>query len=411
MTETALVPKKDNISIGPVELVVLQGTPFCNLNCSYCYLTENSRRDKSIMAISLIDTIFDKILSSQYVGHSLRVSWHSGEPLVLGPSYYRQAIDTVLKIKTTRCSSDFNIHFDIQTNGTLINQEWCDFFNEYSDLLSVGVSCDGPSFLHDAYRKNWAEKPTHKLTQAGMHLLCENNIKFDLIAVVSLESLDHPIQFIDFFTQYTDHIQEFHFNLHDEIIPQGDENESLKIYAKKYDFFLNSLLNTLSEDSALCRPKIRNFSSFYNMLFSKEDKSLYYDARSMSRPFKSLTFDTKGNVSTFYAGLTADECIDLYKDGCGLIVGNILEHDLDQIAASSKLKKIADDFEQSHQVCEAECDYYGLCSGGYNLIKFKRFGKFDVAETPECYVHVKTFARILLDELNRSIDLGQDNAF
>lgn len=411
MTETALVPKKDNISIGPVELVVLQGTPFCNLNCSYCYLTKNSRRDKSIMAISLIDTIFDKILSSQYLGLGLRISWHSGEPLVLGTSYYRQAIDTIIKIKIAKCSPDFSILFDIQTNGTLINQEWCDFFNEYNDVLSVGVSCDGPSFLHDTHRKNWVGKPTHKLTQAGMDLLCKNNIKFDLIAVVSREGLDYPAQFIDFFTRYTDHIQEFHFNLHDEIILQGDESESLKIYAKKYDFFLNFLLNILNEDSALRRPKIRNFSSFYNMLFSKEGKSLHYDARSMSHPFKSLTFDTKGNVSTFYAGLTIDDCKDLYKDGCGLIVGNIVEHDLDQIAATSKLKKIADDFEQSHQVCEAECDYYGLCSGGYNLIKFKRFGKFDVAETPECYIHVKTFAKSLLDHLNDSNDLRQNNAF
>ena len=70
----------DRPSIGPVEMVVLQGTPFCNLNCSYCYLSEASRRNKATMDMPTIRTVFDKLLSSRYVDAALNVSWHSGEP-------------------------------------------------------------------------------------------------------------------------------------------------------------------------------------------------------------------------------------------------------------------------------------------------------------------------------------------
>ena len=141
------------------------------------------------------------------------------------------------------------------------------------------------------------------------------------------------------------------------------------------------------------------------MIFSDADIKPQYDARSMSRPLRALNVQTNGDVSTLYAGLTGNECQDLYGDGKGLIVGNLLIQELDEIASSGKLRRIVQDFEKSHSACEANCDYYRLCSGGYNLIKFNRFGKFDATETPECYIHVKTFTSTLLSELNRNIEM------
>ncbi|WP_305907526.1 radical SAM protein [Methylomarinum sp. Ch1-1] len=394
-----------NIPVGPVEMVVLQSTSFCNLNCSYCYLSEESRRNKSAMAISTIETIFEKLLSSRYVDKTLRVSWHSGEPLILKPSYYREAIERILKIRDYYCLSDFNIRFDIQTNGTLINQEWCDLINEYGELLTIGVSCDGPASLHDLYRKNWSGKPSHTLTQQGMQLLCENGIDFDVIAVVSPESLEHPVEFLEYFSRFSKYIREFHFNLHDEIFIDSEDSKKIESYANKYDLFLRSLLNEISKHENKKFPQIRNFSIFYNMLFGEANGRQKYDARSMSKPFKTLSIEANGDLTTFYAGLTVDECKDLkdlYGDGKGLVVGNVLNASLDEIANSTKLQKIASDFEASHRACEAGCEYFNLCSGGYNLIKFRRFERFNVAQTPECLIHVKTFANTLLSHLNES---------
>ena len=354
------------------------------------------------MPLASLESIFRKILSSRHIGAGLQVSWHSGEPLVLKPAYYKAAMDAILGLKRTYCPAEFAVHFDIQTNGTLINQAWCDLLKEYEGTLSMGISCDGPAFLHDAHRKDWAGRPTHKQTLAGMELLRSNSIRYDVIAVVSHDSLDHPEEFIEFFAPFTDDIREFHFNLHDELNIRLEDRGALERYTKRYDQFLRRLLNVYSNaEGSPVPPKIRNFSSFYELMFSEAETKPQYDARSMSRPLRTLNVQANGDVSTFYAGLTGAECPDLYGDGQGLIVGNLLTQDLDDVASSAKLGRIAQDFERSHSACEAGCDYYGLCSGGYNLIKYKRFGRFDVTETPECAVHVKTFAGAVLDELNR----------
>lgn len=389
-------------TFGPIELVVLQGTSLCNLNCSYCYISAARRRDKSALSLEALEIIFTRILSSRYLGPTLRVTWHSGEPLVMNPAYYAASIDLILAIQQKYSASACRVHFSIQTNGTLFNLQWCDLFKQYRDVLSVGISCDGPAFLHDAHRVNWAGKPTHKRTEAGMRLLAEQGITHDVIAVVSAQGLRHPEALIAYFAPFAHNIREFHFNLHDELALRQHDIEAVRRYADEYASFLRRLLamyETAKEPHRL--PRMRNFSAFYERLFADDGGGARYDARTMSHPFKSLTVQANGDVATFYAGLDADDCADLYGDGRGLMVGNLLREDLDRIADSAKLARIRADFERSHRRCEAGCDYYDLCSGGYNLVKIKRHGSFDALETPECRIHVKTFADTLLDDLRR----------
>lgn len=385
--------------LGPIELVILQGTPFCNLNCSYCYLSESSRKEKTTLSLSSIKTVFSKILQSRYTGTKLDISWHSGEPLVLQPSYYEEAIDIITELALKHCGPEFSLQFDIQTNGTLINQKWCDFFKKFEDILSVGISCDGPASYHDNYRRDWAGNATHWKTQKGMDLMQSNGIKFDALAVVSPDMLDKPDEFYEFFNAYAKDIREFHFNLLDECVFPADDVESSYVYGKKYYRFLKSLLRRINCANNLPNSlEIRNFSAFYDRALTNDNDQ--HNAWNMSRPFKSLTIEVNGDLSTFYAGVTIDECKDLYGDGQGLLIGNLLKQDIEEIAASEKIVKIADDFAVSHRACEQSCEYFSLCYGGYNLIKQKRYSTFDATETPECYIHVKTFVNALLDDLN-----------
>lgn len=392
---------------GPLEMVVLQGTPFCNLNCSYCYLSEESRKDKSTMAMPVIRAVFDKIFESRFVGPELRVSWHSGEPMVLKPRYYREAVETILKSAAAGSTPDVDVTFDIQTNGTLINRDWCELLETYKGRFALGISSDGPASLHDKYRRNWAGKATQHLTHAGMQMLADHGIAFDVIAVVSEESMEQPYEFLEYFSQFKSHIREFHFNLHDEFFIEDENSPKIDAYAKKYEHFLQALLELIAGDDGERFPPIRNFSALYNRLFEKRERAQDFDARSMSRPLTTLSVETNGDVTTFYAGLTLDECRDLqniYGDARGFVVGNILDESLDDIVRSPKILRIARDFEASHVACESDCDYYDVCSGGYSLIKYRRFGRFDATETPECRVHVKTFADTLLRDMERSIE-------
>lgn len=391
--------RRPGMDVGPLALVVLQGTPFCNLNCGYCYLSEASRRQRTQMPLQVVETVFSRILSSGLVGASLQVSWHSGEPLVLKPHYYAEAIAAILSLRDRYLPACCDIRFDIQTNGTLIDQDWCDFFKTHASVLNIGISCDGPAEMHDRYRVNWAGRPSHAQVVRGMDLMRANGLLFDAIAVVSPQALDAPEAFVAFFARYRDAIREFHFNLFDEFGIDLSQEAAIAEHAARYARFLRRVLAAYG--SAVAPPTCRNFSAFYDMLRSSDATAAGLDARTMSRPLRSLTVDTAGNVSTFYAGLGGDECGDLYGDGRGLLVGNLLHDELQQIATSAKLQRMQQDFERSHRACEAACDYHGLCSGGYNLVKFKRFGHFDASETPECRIHVKTFADTLLDDMAR----------
>jgi uncharacterized protein len=107
-----------------LETLVLQATPFCNIDCSYCYLP--NRTSKQRMSEDTLARTFERVFSSPFLGNHLTVLWHAGEPLVLGVEYYRRAFELLQRYR--RPEIDVTHHF--QTNGTLLDQTWIDFFGK-----------------------------------------------------------------------------------------------------------------------------------------------------------------------------------------------------------------------------------------------------------------------------------------
>jgi uncharacterized protein len=388
------------MKLGKIEQVVLQSTPACNLNCGYCFLTEKSRKDQRILSPERMGMLFEKIFASRYAAPFLDVVWHSGEPLVLSPEYYAEAIEIISGIAARHHGDDFRVQFFFQTNATPINQAWCDFFIRHKDRVHVGVSCDGPEFLHDSSRRNWAGRGSFEKTQRGMRLLAENGIPFGMIAVVSSLALDHPDEFFDFFHGWRHSLSSFHFNL----IEGASQTDLRSPYGRtgsgKYYAFIRRLLersqNALDASAPL---EIQNFSWIFDKLFSSEAVKATYRPENMSLPFRTLNIDVEGNVSTFYAGLWSGSVGDIYRDGQGLSLGNLFLDDLETIAQSAKLKRMHEDFARSHRACESGCAYQSVCSGGFNLTKHKHFGTFDATETPDCALSVKVFTDAVLDDI------------
>src|SRR5437899_1467623 len=124
------------------QLVIIQPTPFCNIDCRYCYLQGRSSTDR--LSISTLERILDAVFSSSYASNKITIVWHAGEPLTLPISFYERAYDVI----TDRCPTSTQISTAIQTNGTLITQQWCDLFLRHN--VNVGVSIDGPRPIHDA---------------------------------------------------------------------------------------------------------------------------------------------------------------------------------------------------------------------------------------------------------------------
>lgn len=377
----------------PIELIVLQGTPFCNLNCTYCDLSAVSRRQKYRMPVETVERVFREIFGSGVpVAPEVTVIWHSGEPLTLDPAYYDACIDRIL---ATAEDTPVTIRFDIQTNAVMIDDAWCDFFVRHAGHLQVGVSCDGPAAMHDAFRVNWGARASHARTVRGMDALARRGIRYKAIAVVTERTLADPENFFDFFARRRHELRGFHFN----ILAEADGSEADLRYTaadhERYYRFYRRLLDLCREreDDAFV---IDNFTQGLARILDGAGAH----AESSTAPLKSLNVDARGNVTTFYAGLSVETEPGLYGDGRGLGLGNIHETGLAAMAEAPKLARMRADFAASRAACEAACPYHAICPGGFELTKLARHGRFDADETPECVVHVKALADALLDDVD-----------
>jgi sulfatase maturation enzyme AslB (radical SAM superfamily) len=192
----------------PVEkiaLLVLQPTPFCNINCKYCYLP--NRDDRSRMSFATLRSALSKAAEADRVGDSLSIVWHAGEPLVMPSEWYAEAFGIVAEILP-----DVNVEHHFQTNGLLIDDPWCDFFRQTG--ARVGVSIDGPAALHDASRQTRNGMGTHQRVVAGIRRLQQAQITSHAICVLTRDHLDHADAVFDFFVDLG--VKELGFNI-DEI--------------------------------------------------------------------------------------------------------------------------------------------------------------------------------------------------
>jgi uncharacterized protein len=389
------------INLKPVELIVLQSNSLCNLNCSYCDLSASSRRTNSVMPLELLEKLFAELFSSGNLAPEVAIVWHSGEPLTLPPSYYDEAIRLILDIRDKVAGNAISVRFKIQTNGVLINDDWCAFFKRHQARLDLGVSCDGPAELHDSFRLNWNGHATHAKVIRGIELLQANKIKYKIIAVVTRKTLSQPEAFYKFFFDRRRSLSGFHFNV---LADANSDDSSLSYSAgdrKAYYSFFRRLLELVHEANAAgAEFEIQNFSEGLARIMAVHTAGASNYFEDSTAPLKSLSVDALGNITTFYAGLGIEVLRNAYGDGKGLSIGNILELSFDKMVKSAKLQRIIGDFEISAQSCRSGCEYFSVCPGGYEITKRQRYGTFDASETTECVIHVKALVDALLDDIN-----------
>lgn len=357
------------------------------------------------MASGLIERLFTELFESGRLASEVTVMWHSGEPLTLPPSYYDEAIALILMLSNNIASKPVSVRFGIQTNGVLIDDDWCSFFKRHEGRLDIGVSCDGPSHLHDLFRVNWSGKTTHQQAVRGMDLLQHYGIKYKLIAVVTSQTLGQPEEFYNFFFDQRERISGFHFN----ILAEGtSSNPALSYHTTDrmayYNFYRRMLdLNRVSHGTGY-HFEILNFSQGTARIIAPKsaESPTYFDQS--SAPLRSLNIDALGNVTTFYAGLSIDTLRDVYGDGNGFSLGNIFEMPFEAMVRSDKLQRIMNDFALSRRFCES-CEYFTVCSGGFDILKRQSLGTFAASETVECVIHVKALVDALLDDISDHLDL------
>ena len=179
----------------PLYVMLKPAGAHCNLACKYCYyleknnLYQNSHRH--LMSDEILEQFTREYIEAQTMPQVL-FTWHGGEPLMRSIDFYRKAL--ALQKKYAHGKQIDNV---IQTNGTLLTDEWCEFFAQNHWL--VGISIDGPQEYHDHYRVTPAGKPSWEKVMQGIQLLKKHRVEWNAMAVVNAYNAEHPLEFYHFF--------------------------------------------------------------------------------------------------------------------------------------------------------------------------------------------------------------------
>lgn len=179
----------------PLYVMLKPAGAHCNLACKYCYyleknnLYQNSHRH--LMTDEMLEQFTREYIEAQTMPQVL-FTWHGGEPLMHSIDFYKKAL--ALQKKYAHGKQIDNV---IQTNGTLLTDEWCEFFAKNHWL--VGISIDGPQEYHDHYRVTPAGKPSWEKVMQGIQLLKKHRVEWNAMAVVNAYNAEHPLEFYHFF--------------------------------------------------------------------------------------------------------------------------------------------------------------------------------------------------------------------
>ena len=198
------------------------------------------------MSDSLLEKFIEEYINSQTMPQVL-FTWHGGETLMRPLSFYQKVVELQKKYANGR-----TIDNCIQTNGTLLNDEWCEFFHNNHWL--VGVSIDGPQDFHDEYRKNKQGKPSFVKVMQGINLLKKHQVEWNAMAVVNDYNADYPLEFYHFFKELECHYIQFtpiveRIHLHSDgrhlanVLQKGEKLADFSVTPEQWGNFLCTLFD------------------------------------------------------------------------------------------------------------------------------------------------------------------------
>lgn len=362
-------------------LLVIQPTPFCNIQCSYCYLPHRS--SKNSLSFDRAEIIFKKALRFPTVRDSLTVVWHAGEPLVLPVSYYEQMFELIKGL----APPGLTIRHSFQTNGTLISEAWCDLIKRWD--LNIGVSIDGPRELHDLYRKQRNGAGSFDRTYEGLRKLQRAGIPFHVISVLTVESMAQPEKLFEFYVE--NELDYICFNVEEQ---EGTNVDSKLVGSGNSDIRYRAFLQRFLDLALQCqRPLLVREVEHSMRMIHAHGAPVRND---QNEPFSIISIDCDGNVATFSPELLGLEH-ERYGSFC---FGNLVEDNFEEIAARIYESTLYADVAGGVRQCADTCDYYGLCGGGAPSNKIFENGSAATTETAHC----RTFMRsvdVVLDLIER----------
>lgn len=328
----------------------------CNLNCSYCYYLEKEKLYENRKNLQMNDETLEKYIESYIQAQpvpEVLFTWHGGETLLRDISFYKKVLTLQRKYGRGR-----KIDNSLQTNGTLLTNEWCKFFKENNFL--IGISIDGPEHCHDIYRKNKGGKETFKQVMHGIELLQKHQVDFNTLSVINNYNVDYALEIYNFFKTIGSQYIQF-----SPIVEQISQTRPDGLILLPPEDSIDAMLAPWTVDA-------KKFGEFYITIFDewvKKDVGKYFvqlfDATLAGTvgqmPGVCIFGETCGHATVMEFNGDVYACdhyvFPEYK------IGNIKTHTIYEMVFSQKQLRFGADKRDTLPIQCRECEFLKLCHG------------------------------------------------
>ena len=324
--------------MNPFSLLIKPAGADCNLRCEYCFYIDHldTEKPKPRMSVKILERMVSSYMQTdQNLNYSF--GWQGGESLLMGLDFFK----TVIQLQKKHAPPGAIVSNGLQTNATLITEEMAEFFGEYKFL--VGVSLDGPEYLHDKYRKTIGNTPTHKHVLRGIENLKKFKVEFNILTLINNETVKKAGEIYNYLKK-----SGFYFHQYIPCVEIGENNKPLpySISGREWGDFLCELFDAwVKEDTR--KISIRLFDSIIEyMVYGR------YNVCHMGHNCcQYFVVDYDGNVYP---------CDFFVRED--LVLGNITTGDWDEFLTSPKYLEFGKQKAIWNKKCDT-CPFVQLCNG------------------------------------------------
>jgi len=316
----------------------------CNLHCHYCYYREKEHLYQTGESFRMSEDMLEEYIIQHIEAcptAGIRFSWHGGEPTLLGLDYFR----TMVNLQRKHQPPGRLITNGMQTNGTLLNEDWCRFLK--AEGFFIGLSLDGPKEVHDRYRVTKKEEPTHAQVMRAYALLRQHRIPCDILCVVHAQNVHYPDQVYRFFRQISAEYIGFLPLVERQPGVDGGVGDR-SVPAEAFGAFLCVIFDEwLRQD--IGRIKIQIFEEMTETALGMEQALCIFQK-------------TCGNIPVIEHNgdfFSCDHFVDVEHR-----LGNIQETPLAELLESQAQKAFGEEKRKGLPRCCRACDVLAMCNGG-----------------------------------------------
>jgi uncharacterized protein len=369
---------------GRLRQLVLQPTSFCNIDCAYCYLPHRNRT--AVMSADVLNAALRFARDTGLTGPSLDIRWHAGEPLAAPLRFYEDAFSTAAHILGGYTS----VRHSVQTNAIMLDDAWAALLA--GNAVQVGVSIDGPPQIHDTRRITRSGAGTFTRVMRGVAYLQKRGLAFDVIAVITPETLRHADAFMAFFAGL-EGLRQLGLN-----VEESEGSHSSAAFASAdFERGFRAFLRDLAAWSASTAIQVREFTAMRELVLTG---ARHTTRNAQNEAFAIVTVGTDGEIATFspeLLGLSHPTMPD------GFVIGNVCTMPFDAILNSTRLQKIEADVALGVRLCRNQCPYFSLCGGGAPANKLYENGSFATTQTKHCSLVAMAVADRILEDMEREM--------